>query len=107
MVWSQQNLENNLRVHPVSLSVFFSDDKRCYSSESYNFEAVHNINEYRCETVSTMREALKTWNMTVQGGTSTEKNLAWVLAWDSLLWENWEKWMVDYLVAEDCLLTSI
>jgi len=31
-----------------------------------NFEAMHNIDEYRVETVTTMREALKTWNMTVQ-----------------------------------------
>ena len=45
---------------------FCSDEKRCYSSETYNFEAVHNIDEYRVETVPTFREALKTWNMTVQ-----------------------------------------
>jgi len=31
-----------------------------------NFETIHNIDEYATETVSTMREALKTWNMTVQ-----------------------------------------
>jgi len=31
-----------------------------------NFEAIHNIDEYATETVTTMREALKTWNMTVQ-----------------------------------------
>jgi len=42
------------------------DDKKSFSSESYNFEAVHNIDEYRVETVSTFREALRTWNMTVQ-----------------------------------------
>ena len=27
---------------------------------------MHNIDEYGVETVTTMREALKTWNMTVQ-----------------------------------------
>jgi len=31
-----------------------------------NFETMHNIDEYRVESVTTMREALKTWNMTVQ-----------------------------------------
>ena len=31
-----------------------------------NFETMHNIDEYGVETVTTMREALKTWNMTVQ-----------------------------------------
>ena len=31
-----------------------------------NFETMHNIDEYGAETVTTMREALKTWNMTVQ-----------------------------------------
>ena len=44
----------------------FSNKKKSYSSESYSFEAVHNIDEYRVETVSTFREALRTWNMTVQ-----------------------------------------
>ena len=57
-------------VSPCRLcATFFAfprDDKRCHSSESYNFEAVHNIDEYRVETVSTFREALRTWNMTVQ-----------------------------------------
>ena len=33
---------------------------------AYNFEAIHNIDEYGVECVPTMREALKCWNMTVQ-----------------------------------------
>ena len=31
-----------------------------------NFETVHNIDEFGAESVPTMREALRTWNMTVQ-----------------------------------------
>lgn len=31
-----------------------------------NFESIHNIDEYGADFVPTMREALRTWNMTVQ-----------------------------------------
>ena len=31
-----------------------------------DFETVHNIDELATESVTTMRDALKTWNMTVQ-----------------------------------------
>ena len=31
-----------------------------------DFESVHNIDEWGTESALTMREALKTWNMTVQ-----------------------------------------
>lgn len=31
-----------------------------------NFETIHNIDEFATESVTTMRDALKTWNMTVQ-----------------------------------------
>lgn len=31
-----------------------------------NFETIHNIDEFKTESVTTMRDALKTWNMTVQ-----------------------------------------
>ena len=34
--------------------------------DEMNFEAIHNIDEFAAESVSTMREALKSWNMTVQ-----------------------------------------
>ena len=34
--------------------------------DEMNFESVHNIDEYGTESALTMREALKTWNMTVQ-----------------------------------------
>ncbi len=43
----------------------YSDETRL-SEEAYDFETVHNIDEYGAEFVPTMREALKTWNMTVQ-----------------------------------------
>ena len=43
---------------------FFYSEKS--PSEWINFECVHNIDEHGVETVTTMREALKTWNMTVQ-----------------------------------------
>jgi len=36
------------------------------SKDEMNFEAIHNIDEFAVETVCTMREALKFWNMTVQ-----------------------------------------
>ena len=32
----------------------------------YNFECVHNIDEYSTDFVPTFRGALKSWNMTVQ-----------------------------------------
>ena len=34
--------------------------------DKFDFETVHNIDERGAEFVPTMREALKTWNMTVQ-----------------------------------------
>ena len=34
--------------------------------DEMNFETVHNIDEFAAESVTTMREALKSWNMTVQ-----------------------------------------
>ena len=34
--------------------------------DEMNFETVHNIDEFAAESVTTMREALKCWNMTVQ-----------------------------------------
>ena len=34
--------------------------------DQMNFETIHNIDEFATETVCTMREALKYWNMTVQ-----------------------------------------
>ena len=36
------------------------------SRQEINFETIHNIDEFKTESVSTMRDALKTWNMTVQ-----------------------------------------
>jgi len=36
------------------------------AKDEMNFEAIHNIDEFAVETVCTMREALKFWNMTVQ-----------------------------------------
>ena len=35
-------------------------------TDEINFETVHNIDEFAAESVTTMREALKSWNMTVQ-----------------------------------------
>lgn len=35
-------------------------------NDDIDFEVVHNIDEWKTESVSTMREALKFWNMTVQ-----------------------------------------
>ena len=46
-----------------SSKTFSSNEK---SDVSYNFETVHNIDEWGAESVSTMRKAMKTWNMTVQ-----------------------------------------
>merc|ERR1719273_274743 len=40
--------------------------KKVTSKDEMNFEAIHNIDEFAVETVCTMREALKFWNMTVQ-----------------------------------------
>ena len=37
-----------------------------YDKEEYDFETVHNIDEWGSEFVGTMREALRGWNMTVQ-----------------------------------------
>ena len=34
--------------------------------DEMNFESIHNIDEWGTESALTMREALKTWNMTVQ-----------------------------------------
>ena len=34
--------------------------------EDIDFETIHNIHEFKTESVTTMREALKSWNMTVQ-----------------------------------------
>ncbi len=34
--------------------------------DEMNFETIHNIDEFATESVTTMREALKSWNMTVQ-----------------------------------------
>ena len=36
------------------------------SDMEINFETIHNIDEFKTESVTTMRDALKTWNMTVQ-----------------------------------------
>ncbi len=44
----------------------FSREKDQLKEEKFDFETVHNIDEYGAEFVPTMREALKTWNMTVQ-----------------------------------------
>ncbi len=46
----------------------FSDHQSAgqLAKEEFDFETVHNIDEYGAEFVPTMREALKTWNMTVQ-----------------------------------------
>jgi len=49
---------------PSNLKALEEDEKS--PSEWINFECVHNIDEHGVETVTTMREALKTWNMTVQ-----------------------------------------
>ncbi|XP_071953393.1 lysophospholipid acyltransferase 7-like [Antedon mediterranea] len=35
-------------------------------STDYNFETIHNIDGYMCDTVSTLRDAMRYWNMTVQ-----------------------------------------
>ena len=32
----------------------------------YSFETVHNIDEYGCETATTVKTVLHHWNMTVQ-----------------------------------------
>lgn len=44
----------------------FRDKNVCSDSVEYDFETVHNIDEYKAEFVSSFREGLKTWNMTVQ-----------------------------------------
>lgn len=32
----------------------------------YDFETVHNIDEYGCDVTPTVREGMRGWNMTVQ-----------------------------------------
>jgi len=52
------------------ISILFRDEEKERGSfeekHLYDFETIHNIDEYGAEFVGTMREALKTWNMTVQ-----------------------------------------
>ena len=41
-------------------------DREVDIEDDIDFETIHNIDELKTESVTTMREALKTWNMTVQ-----------------------------------------
>ena len=43
----------------------------CSKSEAaegvaYNFETIHNIDEYGCDLAPTVRDGLRAWNMSVQ-----------------------------------------
>ena len=41
-------------------------EKQAPEGIAYNFETVHNIDEYGCEFAPTVREGMRSWNMTVQ-----------------------------------------
>lgn len=49
----------------VSFS-FIKNNKDDDLTESVNFETVHNINEWGCETSPTVKNVMHHWNMTVQ-----------------------------------------
>ncbi|TRY68844.1 hypothetical protein TCAL_03048 [Tigriopus californicus] len=51
---------------PTQLEALENASSTSNGTEDMNFESVHNIDEYGADFVPTMREALRTWNMTVQ-----------------------------------------
>ena len=45
----------------------------------YDFETIHNIDEWKCETALTVKEVLRYWNMSVQYwmATCVYKRIKW------------------------------
>jgi len=43
-----------------------SQDRSLLSKAVYDFKTVHNVDEYQSDFVSTVREGMRNWNMTVQ-----------------------------------------
>uniref|UniRef100_T1JBR7 Lysophospholipid acyltransferase 7 n=1 Tax=Strigamia maritima TaxID=126957 RepID=T1JBR7_STRMM len=50
------------------LTVFITDskDEESLKKEEYSFETIHNIEEYGAEVKTTVRDAMRTWNMSIQ-----------------------------------------
>lgn len=53
---------------PTDLVAFqkFKNNQEAWSETEYNFQAVHNIDEFGSEFLPTIREGIRSWNRTVQ-----------------------------------------
>ena len=55
-----------LSIQMLILLCFFDSLSKNESSIEYDFETIHNIEEYQTEFAPTIRDGMRYWNMTVQ-----------------------------------------
>lgn len=63
----------------IDYLVFICSYEQAPNTIAYDFETIHNIDEWKCETALTVKEVLRYWNMSVQYwmATCVYKRIKW------------------------------
>jgi hypothetical protein len=70
---------------------FFYSYEQAPNTIAYDFETIHNIDEWKCESALTVKEVLRYWNMSVQYwmATCVYKRIKWrQIAYEKFLFKN-------------------